>query len=513
MGTLAVTAEDSAAVPPEIVFDQFGRVGEGGWLFGAACDRVALGSVVTLRAPIGGGPPVDILGRISGLRRPRLISITHDQPWRGRIRLRFAPVPAGTRIRLDAELDEQGLGWLLRRRGYPVPLYPASGPRIGLLTSRSGTGSFFAAAAGNVATLAVEEINAEGGIEGGPVELLHADDATDPGTGVIEALRLARAGCRTIFLMTTSATYDAVAAALAGQDVLVVLTNMNEGGGESRLRVRLGERPATQLTRAAGPLMRTVGGRRWFLAGNDYVWPRAVNSVARSVLPPSGAVLVGERYAPLGARDFTPLIEDIAASDADIVLNTFVGADSAAFERQSHAMGLRDRTVSLGPAMDEATLERIGADASNGIYGVAGYFQHLQTDRNGTLLERYRSRFGRWAPPLSSLSESAFEAIVVWAIAARRARSTEPGRVADEIWRGRFELPRGTITAGGDQQQLHLASARTPPSRRCPTGEPPGRRRRLGEPGSPPAGHVAGGRNAGDQSGQLSKSTTRRTST
>ena len=238
---------------------------------------------------------------------------------------------------------------------------------------------------------------------------------------------------------------------------------MNEGGGESRLRLRFGERPAVQLATAVVPLQRSAGGRRWFLAGNDYVWPRSVHAAARAVLPRHGGRLVGERYAPLGTTDFTPIVEAVAASGADIVLNTFVGADSAAFERQCHAMGLRDRAVSLAPAIDEATLERIGAHAGSGIHGVSGYFQYLDTERNTSLLARYRRTFGPWSPPLSSLSESVFEAIHMWATAARRARTTEPGPVADAMRAGRYELPRGTVVLDDTDTAappLHLAAAR-----------------------------------------------------
>ena len=462
MGTVTISAEEFAAVPPEVVFDRFGRGAGAGWLFGAACDRLAVGAVVTMQAPIGAAGPVDVLGRISGLRRPDSIVVSHDQPWRGSIRLRFAAEPGGTRIRLHARIDERGLEWIMRRSGLPVPAGAATGPRIGLLTSKSGPGSLFAAAVENVSTLAVDEINAEGGVDGRPVELLVADDTTDAGTGAVEALRLARAGCRSVFLMTTSATYDAVSEALSGSEVLVVQPHMNEGGGESRLRLRLGERPAVQLAAAAVPIMRSAGGRRWFLAGNDYVWPRHVNDAARTILPHLGAQLVGERYAPLGTRDFAPIVEAVAASGADIVLNSFVGADSAAFERQCHAMGLRDRTVSLGPAMDEATLERVGARAAAGIHGVSGYFQHLASEGNDSLIRRYRQAFGPWAPPLSTLSESVFEAIHMWATAARRTRSTEPGVVAGELRTGRFEVPRGTITLAGTDlvhQRLYVAEA------------------------------------------------------
>lgn len=473
MGAVAVSVEEFAAVPPEVVFDRFGSGTGAGWLFGATCDRLATGSVVTLRPPIGAAGPVDVLGRISELRRPHTVAVTHDLPWRGRIRLRFDAAPGGTRIRLRAEIDERGLEWLMRRQGLVVPPGTAAGPRVGLISSRSGSGGLFAAAAQNVATLAVDEINADGGVGGQAVELLVGDDATDPATGALEARRLARAGCRAIVLMTTSATYDAVSAALAGSEVLVVQPHMNEGGGESRLRLRFGERPAAQLTTAAAPLMRATGGRRWFLAGNDYVWPRSVHAAARAILPRYGARLVGERYAPLGTTDFTPVVEAVAASGADIVLNTFVGADSAAFERRCHAMGLRDRTVSLAPAIDEATLERIGSPAGSGIHGVSGYFQHLDTEANTSLLRGYRQAFGPWAPPLSSLSESVFEAIHMWAAAARRARTTEPGPVADAMRAGRHELPRGTVVLDGTDtvgQPLHLAAARGATFGSMPTG-------------------------------------------
>lgn len=235
---------------------------------------------------------------------------------------------------------------------------------------------------------------------------------------------------------------------------------MNEGGGESPLRIHLGERPRAQLDVAAAPLMRAAGGRRWFLAGNDYVWPRTVNSVARSVLPEHGAIVVGEQHVALGAGDFGPIIEQITATGADIVLNTFVGADGAAFERQCHAMGLCDRTLSLGPAMDEATLERIGERASQGILrcllpaladrtqrnpapAVPGQLRPLGTATVDTVRVDLRSdpRLGR---------------------AALRIRSTEPRNVADEIRRGHFEVPRGTIALEGNHhghQQLYLAAA------------------------------------------------------
>jgi len=228
------------------------------------------------------------------------------------------------------------------------------------------------------------------------------------------------------------------------------------------LRVQLGERPVEQLRAGAEPMMRAAGGRRWFLAGNDYCWPRSTHAAAREVLPRLGGRLVGERFAPLGTTDFAAIIEAIERSGADVALSTFVGADAAAFQRQCHEYGLHQRCLTLAPAMDESTIARIGSAATAGLFAVSGYIESLDNESNVGLLARYRARFGRWAPPLSTLSESVFEAVHIWHEAVRRARTDEPHAVALAMRNCRFELPRGTVTVDGNcqvGQRLFLAEA------------------------------------------------------
>ena len=111
--------------------------------------------------------------------------------------------------------------------------------------------------------------------------------------------------------------------------------------------------------------------------------------------------------------------------------------------------------------MDESTLLRIGDEASSGLYSVSGYIERLPTEANSRLLARYRAAFGRWAPPMSSLSESVFEALHIWWFAARRVGADDPRRIAEEM-RGVFEFPRGTVTldaTGRAGQQIYVAEA------------------------------------------------------
>ena len=469
MAVLALTVEQRIDAPPGAVFDLFGAGSGAGWVFDAVCDRVAAGAAVTLHAPLGGpsDQPIEMLGRIIRVRPPHpasgRVEIKLDVPWRGRLRMLFDADGAGTRVRIVADLDDEGLRWLMRRRGHHVQDQPVGGDHpVGLLTSKSGPGSVFATATENLATMAVDEINAEGGIRGRPVRLVVGDDGTDPALGAVEARRLVRSGCRVIMATTTSATFARVSDALRSAGVLLVHTPMNEGGLGGDLRVQLGERPDQQLRAAAGPMMREARGRRWFLAGNDYVWPRAVHTAARRVVAERRGQVVGEAFAPLGTRDFTPVIEAVLASGADLVLSSFVGADLVGFERQCHAMGVRDRARSLALALDEPTRERIGDAAGTGMWGVSGYFEQLPEEANAAFLRRYRQTFGGFAPPVSSISESAYEALHLYAAAARRAGEDEPRTVARELRRSRSAFPRGTVMVDGPEtvwQQLFLAEA------------------------------------------------------
>lgn len=104
-------------------------------------------------------------------------------------------------------------------------------------------------------------------------------------------------------------------------------------------------------------------------------------------------------------------------------------------------------------------LTYISDEAARGLYSVSGYFQGLQTESNASFLRRYQAQFGPWAPPLSTLSESVFEAVHKWWQAARKAEDSE--RIAAAMRHGEFQLPRGTVTLSEDRlgQQLHVTKA------------------------------------------------------
>ncbi|MEV4110636.1 ABC transporter substrate-binding protein [Nonomuraea sp. NPDC049695] len=465
MGAIFVTDETHVNARPRDVFALFGHGTGAGWLFDATFDALRPGAVVRFRIPWPyGDGTLEATGRIVAVRQDSRIVLAHETPWRGRVVCTLTPSGSGTRVRVVAEIDDTGIEWLQALHGLDPP-EPAAEPGthpIGLLVSLSGSASVFAAASENVARMAVAEANVDGGVRGSPLRLVVADDATDVRVGAARMRRLVRAGCQAVFTNVTSATFDAIDPIARAAGVLLIYTPVNEGGRAGHGLLRLGERPEGQLSLAVPYLMRDSGGRRWYLAGNDYVWPRASNRQARRIIAGYGGEVTAERYAGLGTRRFDRLLEDIERSRADLILSTFVGADEVAFERACHEAGLRARVRTLSLALDEATREHVGDAAGTGLYTAFGYYQQLPTSENRAFLDRYRARYGCMAPPVSSISESLYEAILLYVAAARQTGGGEPAEVGRALSGSSLRGPRGHVRVAKPdllEQDMHLVRA------------------------------------------------------
>lgn len=408
---------------------------------------------------------VDVLGRVSAIQWGRKLVISYHQPWQGKVTLTVTP--SGSRrvcLRMVVTLAESAPAWLRRAAGEiqtgsespadPEPAYP-----VGLLMSGSGAAGVFAPATENLARMAVDEINIDGGIQGLPVTLVVGDDASDASIGVAELGRLAGLGCRTVVTNVTSATFRRLQPLARRLNATLVFTPVNEGGPRSATILKLGERPLGQLRHSVPRLMQHTSETRWFLAGNDYCWPRITNKVAQRVIRHCGGSVIGERYQRLGSTDFSRLIDAIHVSGAELIISTFVGADEVAFEQQFYAAGLRDRCQTLSLALDESTRDYIGTRAAEGLWTSFGYFEQLDTPRNREFVARYRARFGSSAPPVSSISESVYEALHLY---ARAQHLSFPDGASSTRWTGlAFDGPRGPVRITEDalEQEMFLARA------------------------------------------------------
>ncbi|WP_242454060.1 substrate-binding domain-containing protein [Bailinhaonella thermotolerans] len=338
-------------------------------------------------------------------------------------------------------------------------LLPPEGVRIGLVAPLSGVLGLVGPSALNCAVLAAGEVNAAGGLAGRPVELVAVDGGRPPREVAAEVSALVAAGAVDAVVGTHASDVRlAVTRALAGA-APYVFTPPFEGGPRAPGQFLLGETPARQLLPALDWLIAHRRARRWYLLGNDYVWPRLVHAAAARHLRARGAVVAGERFVPYGFRDHEPLLDAISAARADAVLLSLVGSDLVAFNRACAESG---RTFArLCGALEEHGLLGAGGDASGELYAAMGYFGGVTTDAGLGLAERYARRFGPGAPLLNAHAQGCYEGVLMTAELIRRAGSASVAAVeavADGTavtgGRGRLTLADGRVDRG-----VHLARA------------------------------------------------------
>jgi ABC-type branched-subunit amino acid transport system substrate-binding protein len=120
----------------------------------------------------------------------------------------------------------------------------------------------------------------------------------------------------------------------------------------------VGETPDRQVQPVVRWLAERNRGRRWFLLGNDYVWPRRVHAAARVYLKAIGAQIVDERYVRRGELEPEPLLDAVAATRADAVLVTLIGRDLIDFNRAFATSSLAERVLRLSGAGGERPTRR-----------------------------------------------------------------------------------------------------------------------------------------------------------
>ncbi|WP_262380074.1 ABC transporter substrate-binding protein [Nonomuraea sp. PA05] len=229
------------------------------------------------------------------------------------------------------------------------------------------------------------------------------------------------------------------------------------GGGGAPASSPPGDPPARRLAPGCEGLGARRGARRWFLLGNDYIWPRLVHASARRRLRAAGATVVGERFVRYG--EAVRWLGRVAGTRPDALLLTLIGSDLVAFNRAFAASGLR--ALRLCGALEEHALLGIGGDATGELYASMGYFRDLPTPASLGFSERYAARFGADAPMLNAHGHGCYEAVAMLAALCARAGSLavpDLDAVADGTT---ITSARGTLTLLDRQvrQPVHLGRA------------------------------------------------------
>ena len=336
---------------------------------------------------------------------------------------------------------------------------------VGMIIPFQGPGGIYGPSAQAVTELAVAEINAAGGILGDEVRVEIID-----GGAPLQSIRaqvaelLLRGGIDALGGWHISSVRNALVP-LVGRRVPYVYPALYEGGEYRRGLYCTGERPGNQLSPAMRWLRQNSGARRWFVIGDNYVWPRQSFEAVRDRAQDIGVTIVGNRFVDASGRgsdsQVTQAVRAVARSGCDAVLVLMVGQNAVAFNRAFSGAGLHERILRFSPLMEENMLLASGIGATENLFSAGGYFRSLATGDALGLLGRYLSLHGRCAPALTGPAESCYEGLFALRAIVTSARSADvdaTDRVIDGL---AYVGPRGLVEFVGNQarQQLYLSAA------------------------------------------------------
>lgn len=325
------------------------------------------------------------------------------------------------------------------RTGAPV--------RLGLLFSETGVTAAIERSQRLATLLAVDEVNAAGGIHGRPLELVSCDPRSSPASYRALAARLAgEDGVRVILGCYMSSTRKAVLPVLERCNALLMYPTLYEGFEYSRHVICTGAAPNQNSVQLAEFMIRNFGSRV-VMIGSDYVYPHESNRIMSDLVLERGGEKVAEVYVPLEASpdDFRAIVARIKSRQPDFIFSTVVGEGTAMLYRAYAEAGLDPARMPIASlTTTEAEVQAMGAGLAAGHITSAPYFQSLDTARNRRCVAAFKARFGE-DQVTNQCWEAAYFQVHLLADAMRRTDPDDVEALLRTLPGAEFDAPQGRV--------------------------------------------------------------------
>ncbi|KRC19336.1 substrate-binding protein [Acidovorax sp. Root217] len=317
--------------------------------------------------------------------------------------------------------------------------------RIGVAVGLSGANSVVAPAVVQSSQLAVEEINAAGGILGRKVELEIVDDAS----GAVGAQKafdtlVFQKKVDAVIAMETSAARNAALPIISRGKVPYIYTSFYEGRSCNPWMYVNAWVPEQQVAPIVNYFWSNLKARNFFLVGNDYAFGRGMLDFTKKYIEKNGGKVVGEEYLPIDGSDWTPVLSKIRAAKADALISaTAGGAPNVSLAKQLQGSGLNLPYGNL--AIDEATAKNMG-DVATGMYMSASYLTTIETPENQKFIAAMTKKFGTDLKTPNELSEPQYEAFYLYKAAVEKVGAVDKDKIIKALGEVSYTGPRGEVS-------------------------------------------------------------------
>ena len=302
---------------------------------------------------------------------------------------------------------------------------------VGQLHSSTGTMAISETGAIEAEQLAIDQINAAGGILGRQIKVIKEDGASDWPTFAEKAKKLLiNDHCAAVFGCWTSASRKAVLPVFEKENGLLYYPTFYEGLEQSHNVFYTGQEATQQILYSLDWAKNEKKAKTFFLVGSDYIWPRTSMKIARKHIENfQHGTVVGEEYYPLGSTNFGSLMNKIKLQKPDCIFAAVVGGSNVAFYKALKAAGITgDKQLLVTLAVTEDEMTGVGGENFAGFYSSMKYFQTLDNENNKKFVAAFKAKYGKDAV-IGDVTQAGYLGPFLWKAAVEKAKSFDVDKV------------------------------------------------------------------------------------
>lgn len=321
--------------------------------------------------------------------------------------------------------------------------------KVGILHSATGTMAISETGSIQAEKLAIEQINAMGGILGRKIEVIQEDGASDWPTFAEKAKKLLEKDkVASVMGCWTSASRKAALPVFEKDNGLLFYPTFYEGLEQSKNVFYTGQEATQQILAGLDWIAKEKKAKTFYLIGSDYIWPRTSMKIARKHIEQHlHGTVVGEEYIALGDTQFGSVINKIKLKKPDVIYAAVVGGSNVAWFKQLNAAGLNSsKQTMLTISVTEDEVLGIGGENLAGFYSAMKYFQSQDNPENKKFVEAFKKRWGKDAV-IGDVTQAAYLGPWLYKAAVERAGSFDVDKVQAALPGYEFkDAPEGPVT-------------------------------------------------------------------
>ena len=304
---------------------------------------------------------------------------------------------------------------------------------VGQLHSATGTMAISETGSIQAEQLAIDQINAMGGVLGRKIKVIKEDGASDWPTFAEKSKKLLiNDRVAAVFGCWTSASRKAVLPIFEKENGMLYYPTFYEGLEQSKNVIYTGQEATQQILWGLDWVAKEKKAKTYFLVGSDYIWPRTSMKIARKHIESVAKLgkVVGEEYYPLGHTNFNSLINKIKVAKPDVIFIAVVGGSNVSFYKQLKAAGVTAaKQTLLTISVTEDEVLGIGGENMAGFYASMKYFQSLDNPNNKKFVEAFKAKYGAKSV-IGDVTQAAYLGPWLWKAAVEKAGSFDIDKIA-----------------------------------------------------------------------------------